>query len=476
MEGVAHIPVVPVGYEVAEELLLHMGGQGVPASWEGGLKLVYRTGPGPVRARVESRAETGASAYHPAYNTLAVLEGTTWPEEWVVIGAHRDAWGPGAVDNVSGTASVVEVARAFSAAARQGWRPRRTLVFATWDAEEWGVMGSIEWVEANAQRVRGSVVAYVNQDAAVSGASFGAASSPELKTLVRAVPRSVANPREGGSVYETWLAAAATSQPDGAAPEEPPVGDLGGGSDHAGFYEHLGIPSLGFGFGGPFGVYHSMYDTPRWMEEFGDPGYLYHATTARIAAIIVARLANAEVLPFDHAEMAAVVAERAERLAVSVDEALHAATATEHVAGEAAIEAQTNAPLTVTLRESLARLWAEMARFEEEGRAFAEARDSVLSAGRLPAGLGSAVNGELRAVSRAFLGEHGMPGDSWTRQLLFATDPDNGYATLPLPGPRLTLRGGDLGGTADRLRELSIHMDRATRHLRRARELLEEAR
>lgn len=472
MEGVARIPVVPVGYEVAEELLLHMGGAASPDAWEGGLKLTYRLGPGPVRARVESAVETGESAYHPAYNTIAVLPGSVFPDEWVVMGAHRDSWGPGAIDNVSGTASLIEVARAFAAAAARGWLPRRTIVFATWDAEEWGVMGSIEWVEANARRLQSSVVAYVNQDAPVSGSAFGAASSPELKSLAREVPRKVTDPKTGSTVYEAWLELAEARQSGGEPPSDPPVGDLGGGSDHKGFYQHLGIPSIGFGFGGSGGVYHSMYDTPRWMMEYGDPGYRYHAATARIAALAVARLANAEILPYDHAGLAEVVAERVTRFGVAVDDVLHAATATEHAAGEAALEASLDSPEAVALRGAMAQLWGALRMYERDARELEVTRDSILAARRISGSASSAINAELRAASLAFIGEDGLPGDPWSRQLLFASDPDNGYATLPLPGARLALRAGNLEATADRVAELVRHMEKSRAHLGRATELL----
>ncbi|MGI9038686.1 MAG: M28 family peptidase, partial [Gemmatimonadota bacterium] len=163
MEGIARIPVLPIGYGAAARLLAPLGGPPAPDGWAGGLDVSYRPGPGPTTVRMTVRMETGEAAYHPAFNTIAALPGAVWPDEWIIIGAHRDAWGPGAVDNVSGTASVVEVARAFARAARDGLRPRRTIVFATWDAEEWGILGSTEWVEANEERLTRSAVAYINQ-------------------------------------------------------------------------------------------------------------------------------------------------------------------------------------------------------------------------------------------------------------------------------------------------------------------------
>jgi N-acetylated-alpha-linked acidic dipeptidase len=474
MVGVAAIPVLPIGYGAAGELLTYLGGPIAPETWQGGLEMTYRLGPGPTRARVEARAERGEDAFHPAYNTIAVLPGRVWPEEWLVIGAHRDAWGPGAIDNVSGTAGVVEVARAFAVAAARGLRTRRTIVFATWDAEEWGVIGSIEWVEANAERLQSSVVAYVNLDAPVSGHSFGAASSPELKTLAREAPRRVTDPISGATVFEAWLSRVTEDAREGEVPTVPPVGDLGGGSDHKGFYQHLGIPCIGFGFGGRGGVYHSMYDTPRWMQEFGDPGYLYHAATARIAAVVLARMANAEILPFDHSGLAAVVEERAGQLATAMDEALRAATATQHGVGEAAMEEDAASSVSAAVRSALEELESGLSGLRRDGAEFAAAREAALSSGPLDEKVARRVNAHVREASLSFASESGLPGDAWSRQLLFASDPDNGYATLPLPAARLALRAGDLDAAAARVREIARHVNRAQGHLVAARQALAE--
>ena len=474
MVGIARIPVVPIGYGVAEALLQPLGGPAAPESWQGGLDLVYRFGPGPTRARLEVRTESGEAAYHPAYNTIAAIEGTEWPDQWVVIGAHRDSWSPGAIDNVSGTASVVEVARAFGALSALGLRPRRTVVFVTWDAEEWGVVGSIEWVEAHAERLRASVVAYVNQDAPVSGSSFGAAASPELKALARAAARRVDEPVLDGSVYDAWLTRVAERLGDDTDPEPLPVGDLGGGSDHTGFYQHLGIPSIGFGFGGPGGVYHSMYDTPRWMQEYGDPGYLYHAAVARVAAVVVSRLANAEILPYDFDELAEVVRERATHLETEVESALEAATATEHAVGDAAADLVADSPLAATVRAGLADLRSSIAAIAAVAATHSLAREHWLAETTPVAGSGARVNEHVRAAILSLTSDTGLPGEAWSRQLLFASDPDNGYATLPLPAVRLALRAGDLAAVGERLEELVRHLDRAAAHLAAATAVMEE--
>ncbi len=475
MVGIARIPVVPIGYGAAEALLQPLGGPDAPESWQGGLELTYRFGPGPTRARVEVRTESGDAAYHSAYNTIAVVEGADWPDEWVVIGAHRDAWSAGAIDNASGTSSVVEVARAFGAAAALGLRPRRTVVFATWDAEEWGVVGSIEWVEAHAERLRASVVAYVNQDAPVSGSSFGAAASPELKALAREAARRVDEPARTGTVYDAWLSRVEERLGDPEVDPEPlPVGDLGGGSDHKGFYQHLGIPAIGFGFGGAGGVYHSMYDTPRWMQEYGDPGYLYHAAVARVAAVVVSRLANADILPYDFVELADVVRKRAVHLESEVESALVAATATEHAVGDAALEVQSESPIAGEVRAALQGLWSAIASTEEAAAACSRASQRWLAQTGHGVEIAGRVNEHLRAASLSLASDAGLPGDGWSRQLLFASDPDNGYATLPMPAVRLALRAGDLGAVAERIEELASHLDAAASHLVAARAVLEE--
>ncbi len=473
MLGLPRIPVVPIGYGAAEELLRPLGGPEAPESWQGGLELVYRFGPGPARARVEVRTEAGDAAYHPAYNTIAVIEGTDWPDEWVVIGAHRDAWSPGAIDNASGTASVVEVARVFGAAAALGMRPRRTVVFVTWDAEEWGVLGSIEWVEAHADRVRASVVAYVNQDAPVSGSSFGAAASPELKTLARSAARRVEEPVAGGTVYEAWRSRVVERLGEGDDAEPLPVGDLGGGSDHKGFYQHVGIPAIGFGFGGAGGVYHSMYDTPRWMQEYGDPGYLYHAAVARVASIVLSRLANADLLPYDFVELAGVVRERAGHVEEEAETALTAATATEHAVGDGAPEAQTVSPVVRRVRAAFNALRSSIGKLDEVAAAYDLSRRRRLAGEALAPETAAAVNGHLRETSLSLVSDAGLPGDAWSRQLLFASDPDNGYATLPLPAVRLALRAGDLAAVAGRVEELARHLDGAVAHLEAATAVLE---
>src|SRR6478672_876557 len=296
---IPHIPVVPISYGNAGELLDGLRGHDVPQSWQGGLPFRYHVGPGPVRARVRVTDDRATKGTKPIYDTFGIVRGSEFPDELVIVGGHRDAWGPGTADNVSGTVSVLEAARAIAGALKAGHRPKRTIVFATWDAEEWGLLGSTEYVEDDSLRLMRGGVAYLNQDVAAQGARFGGGGSPSLRPTLRDIARAVPDPNGKGSVYAEWRRASAVA--DSA---EPAMGDPGGGSDFAGFYNHLGMPIAEWGFGGPGGVYHSQYDDFTWMSKFGDPGFVYHAAAARIAAGMVLRLANAEILPYDYVEFA----------------------------------------------------------------------------------------------------------------------------------------------------------------------------
>ncbi|HWZ61065.1 MAG TPA: M20/M25/M40 family metallo-hydrolase, partial [Gemmatimonadaceae bacterium] len=283
--AIPHIPVVPLSYRNAALLLgeLHDGRDSVfPQRWQGGLPFRYHIGPGPARARVAVAVDTGRAAYKTIWDTFGTIRGTTYPNEVIVIGGHRDAWGPGTADNVSGVTSVLEAAHAVADAVRHGHRPKRTIVFATWDAEEWGLLGSTEYVEEDSLRLTKGAVAYFNQDVAADGQIFQATGSPSLREMIRDIAR-----RNGVAIDSTTT-----------------FGDPGGGSDFSGFYNHLGIPIAEWGFGGRGGVYHSAYDDTFWMERYGDPGYVRHAQAGRISAMMVLRLANADIEPLDYVEYA----------------------------------------------------------------------------------------------------------------------------------------------------------------------------
>jgi N-acetylated-alpha-linked acidic dipeptidase len=291
---VPRIPVLPISYGNAAELLRGLAGNSIPQPWQGGLPFRYHVGPGPVRVRIAVTTDANTNPYKEIWDTFGVVRGADFPDEIVMIGGHRDAWGPGAADNVSGTVSVLGAAHAIADQMKAGIRPRRTIIFATWDAEEWGLLGSTEFVEDDSLRLRSHAVAYLNQDDIAQGPNFSAGGSPSLRGLLRDVAKRVPDPSKQGSVYDVWRKRANLA----ADSLEPQMGDPGGGSDFAGFYNHLGIPIADWGFGGPQGIYHSAYDSYHWMSKFGDPGFEYHATAAKIGAAMLLRLANADILPY----------------------------------------------------------------------------------------------------------------------------------------------------------------------------------
>jgi N-acetylated-alpha-linked acidic dipeptidase len=426
--AIPHIPVVPMGYGNAQRFLARLTGQSVPQGWQGALPFRYHVGPGPVRARLAVKTERGARAMHPIWDTFGMIRGERFPDEWVIVGGHRDAWDAGAADNISGTVTVLETARAFAELARKGVRPARTLIFATWDAEEWGLIGSTEWVEEMEDTLRVHAVAYINEDDMASGLRFGGGGSPSMKSLIRSATRAVPDPAGEGSVYDTWL-----RQTRGDTTKLT-LGNMGGGSDFAGFYHHLGIPAGEIGFGGPSGIYHSMYDSYHWMSTFGDPGYKSHRAAAQLVAVILSRLADADVVPFDYAafgtEMGTLVGELDRGIADK-----HWTVSTE--------------PIRYAL-----------GRFTEAARAFAAARDGALAASADQAGVARA-NESLRQVERRLTRPQGLVSRSWMRSLQFAADIDNGYANMAFPSVNEAIRYADEATTQREVQDLAGRIDQA---------------
>jgi len=438
---VPHIPVVPVSYGNASELLRGLTGNSIPQSWQGALPFRYHVGPGPVQARVAVATDVATNPYKQIWNTLGTIRGSEFSDEIVIIGAHRDAWGPGAADNVSGTVSVLEAARAISEQVKAGKRPKRTIVFATWDAEEWGLIGSTEFVEEDSLRLSRSAVAYLNQDAVATGPNFGGGGSPSLRALLRDVTRGVAQPGGEGSVYDVWRKRANLA----ADTLEPEMGDPGGGSDFAGFYNHLGIPIADWGFGGPGGVYHSAYDSYHWMSKFGDPNFEFHAANAQIGAAALLRIANAEILPYDYVEYARTM----RRFALQVERSV----------------------ADKRWKLSGAVLSAAIERMERAAVTFTQARDRAL-AGQISPATAKKVNATLLGVERQLTRPQGLVTRPWFRNLIYAADENNGYSTMVLPSVNEAIRLGNEAAVEREMADLVQRFDSATRVLEVATGLL----
>jgi N-acetylated-alpha-linked acidic dipeptidase len=394
---------VPLSWRDAQPLLENLGGPVAPESWQGGLSLKYRLGG--QRVRVHLKVEMNDSL-QPYYVTEARIRGSEAPEQWVIFGNHRDAWVFGGVDPSSGTAALLEMTRALGQLLQQGIRPRRTLVFCSWDGEEYALTGSTEWGEQHADELKKKAVAYLNVDEATSGKNFEADAVGSLAPLIVDISHELPAP-SGRTLYDEWQVsrqhALRTTEP--VADSDLPDTRIGSGSDHTVFLDYLGIPVVGLTFVGPYGVYHSMYDDFFWMNRFGDPGYSYHALMSQLWGTIGLRLANAPILPFDFEAYGANLLGFIE----SLDDETHLGG---HI--------------------DLAPLEAGAQDFEAAGLVLKESVKLALASGKLGPEESLRINLELIEVERNWCHPAGLPGRPWFKHTLYGTRET--YAHLELPG------------------------------------------
>ena len=425
------IPVAPLAYRDAEPLLKQLAGPNVPSKWQGGLPFAYHIGPGPAKVHLKVHCE---HKNRPIYNVIATLEGSENPEQWVILGNHHDAWIYGAADPSSGTASLLEVARCLGQLAKEGRRPKRSILFASWDAEEFGIIGSTEWAEELKAELQQKAIAYLNVDIATTGGRFNASAVPSLKPLVRAVTQDVIDPRTMQTIYEVWK-----KQQDRDTPQ---VGNLGSGSDHSPFIGHLGIPSVSMGFGGSYGVYHAMQDNFYWMEHFGDPTFQYHVAMAQIWGILALRLANADVLPFDYAEYAKELLTHLKVL-------------------------QNGHTASVIASENPERLRQLLTGWETAADSLHNALTLRLKAGDLSTI--EKTNRGLYQLDQRLTSEAGLPLRPWFKHLIYAPGLNSGYAAVVFPGMQDAL---EMNNEA----QVQLQVDRLADAFQRIIEGLEELR
>jgi N-acetylated-alpha-linked acidic dipeptidase len=384
------IPVMPISYGDAKPLLEAMGGPLAPEGWRGALPIPYKIGPGTTPVRLQWAHDWGT---RPVHNVIATIRGSVYPDEWVLYGNHHDAWVNGANDPVSGAAAVLETARAFGEMYKAGWRPQRTIVFALWDAEEFGLIGSTEWVEKHLGELKEKAVVYLNSDSNGKGLlSLGA--SPVLNLFLEQVARDSRDPATGESVLPAMLKA--------QRPFEP--GPLGSGSDYVGFVHHAGIAGVNFGFAGSMGgVYHSIYDSFAWYKRFADGEFVYGKALAQVAALSVARLSEAPIVPFEFTRAAATI----RRYWREVDQ----------------LAADKNVGLP-EVAPALAQLEAAAREFEAR---YATARRGTRA---------------VYLTERALLLAEGLPGRPWYRNAIAAPGQYTGYGAKTIAGVRESLELG----------------------------------
>ena len=415
----------PLSHADARVILEAMGGPEAPAEWKGALPITYRMG-GEATVRMRVRID---DKIRPIWTVTGRIRGREEPDREVIVGNHRDAWIYGGVDPSSGSAALVELARNLGELKAGGWRPRRSIVFASWDAEEFTLTSSTEWGEQHADRLRKQAVAYLNVDSAASGPRFAASAVPALNQVLAEAAGVVRDPE-----LKTSIAAARTerrpteagSLPTGSGEEL--VGNrLGSGSDYTVFLNHLGIPIADLSFDGPYGVYHSIYDNHNWVAKIGDPGFLYHVALVQLWGVAAMRLAEADVIPLDYAPYASAIARFAAELKGG------------RTHGE------------------FADLEAAISEMEAAAKALNTARASALRSGN-PAEA-RAVNEKLLQVERALLDPAGIPNRPWYRHQIYA--PKHTYAPELLPGVAEALEAQDDTRARKQLHALTAAVRRA---------------
>ncbi len=417
------IPTTPLSYGEAEPMLKALTGPEAPESFQGGLRFKYHVGPGPTETRLNLDI---AYEQERVNNVVAKIRGTKHPEQKVVLGGHFDGWTYGTDDNTSAWSSIVQAGRGFGRLLKRGWRPDRTIVLVGWDGEEYGLLGSTEWVEDLRPDLRRDAIAYINMDG-VGGREFGAGAVPSLDQLIKDVSQTVPAPGANGTVHDSW-----------AADGEPTVDRLGSGSDYTAFLDHVGVPSLEVGFSTPGGEYHTSYDDTRMMERFLDPGYLGHQAASRMSGTIAMRLAEADALPFRYSEYAAAVEGYVREL-----------------------QGQDGAGIV-----DLEPLMAQAQAWKAAAGALEQRAAGLLGSDELSTRRGKrqleAINSSFMRQERALTQSEGLAGRPWFKHMIYAPGVLTGYAAQFLPAIADAITDGD-AATANRYRDLALEsLRRAT--------------
>ncbi|MFI4869395.1 MAG: M28 family metallopeptidase [Steroidobacterales bacterium] len=489
------IPVLPISYGDAQPLLAALGGPVAPVSWRGALPITYHIGAGPAKVRLQVQSDWSRK---PIYDVIARIPGSELPDEWVLRGNHHDAWVFGAWDPLSGHSALMAEAKAIGALLKSGWRPRRTLIYASWDGEEPGLLGSTEWAETHEQELRRHAVAYVNSDTNARG-FLEAGGSHSLQRLVNEVSAGIRDPETDDSVQARLRAKLRVDAFQSATPSEQvrhlaqaaastldvPIEALGSGSDFTPFLQHLGIASLDLSYRGEAdndGIYHSAYDSFDHYVRFGDPGFAYGIAEAQTVGHLMLRLADADVLPMQFSDVAEALEGYVHELhKLAYDQGEHAQTlAALRQARAFELASDPTRPVGPPASEDevpyldFAPLDDAIARLKRSAKAYDQA---LAEAGARGMALSAAQRGRLddvlQGLEQALSSDDGLPGRSWYRHLIYAPGLYTGYAAKTMPGVRegIEQRRWDqaaqyIGITAQAIETYCDRMDTATALLR----------
>ena len=443
------IPVLPISYGDAQPLLAALGGTVAPMDWRGSLPITYRIGPGPARVHLKVAFDWSLKRAH---NVIARLPGSTYPNEWVVRGNHHDAWVNGAQDPASGMSVELEEARALGQLVKQGWRPQRTVVYAAWDGEEQGLLGSTEWVEHHEAELRDKAVVYINTDG--NGRGFlNAGGSHALEPLVNAVAKEIEDPDTKGSVWKRMQARAIAAGPAAQRNEARTRSDLrisalGSGSDYSAFLQHAGVPTLNLSFAGlddSEGIYHSIYDDYYHFTKFLDTDFVYGRALAQTVGSLVIRLADASVLPFEFTSLADTVQTYVSDLEAQLKNRQTEVKELNQQIEEGVFTAiadprrQTTAPVVESVPPSI-----NFAPLDNAASALSQAADRYKKS--LEAARSRLTPDQIRAINKGLIQSEryltdtgGLPRRPWYRHMLYAPGFYTGYAVKTMPGVREAL-------------------------------------
>ena len=465
---ITKIPVLPISYGDAQPLLEALGGPLAPDSWRGALPITYRLGAGPAKVHLKVKSTW---TLKPLYDVIATIPGSTEPDQWVIRGNHHDAWVNGAEDPIAGLVPELEEARALGTLLEQGWHPRRTIIYAMWDGEEPGLLGSTEWAETHADELRTKGVAYLNSDTNDRGYLF-MEGSHVLEKFINGVARDIDDPETHLSVWkrdQQALIARGTAgeRRDARDRADLRIGALGSGSDFTPFLQHLGVPSLNIGYGGEGGggIYHSIYDDFYWYTHFSDTSFVYGRALSQTGGTAIMRLADADVLPYDYTNLAETIhsyIDQLEKLASSEQDAARE----RNLEIEDGTFAATNDPRNPTIAPpaiplpphiSFAPLQNAADSLTRSAERYSKAYDKVLGQGdasRAGTSL-AAVNDILARSEHVLTDPRGLPMRPWFQHLLYAPGFYTGYGVKTIPAVRESIEQKKYGEVDEAMSRVS---------------------
>ena len=475
------IPVLPISYADALPLLRELGGPVAPQGWRGALPVAYRLGPGPAKVHLKLEFDWQLAT---AYDVVAKMQGSEHPDQWILRGNHHDAWVNGATDPVSGMVAVMEEARAVGELVKTGWKPKRTLVYLAWDAEEQGLLGSVEWAETHADELREKAVAYINSDSNSRG-YLDAGGSHTLEVLVNQVARDVVDPQKGVSVAERLRAGLAVyggpqERKDALANQPFHLYPLGSGSDFTPFIQHLGIASLNVGYGGEdeYGQYHSIYDSFDHYIRFMDPTFEYGVTLAKTGGRLVLRLSEADVLPFEFTRLAQAIGTYADEVAALADTLRTESEERGRMLDEKIYEKIDDPKQTWVAPKRLDPVphlnFAPLRNAVDALRRSAQAYEKAAAGGKtLPADARARLDGILLKSERALMRREGLPGRPWYRHDIYAPGFYTGYGVKTLPSVRESIEQRQWKQAGEQIELVAKTIEGAAKEIDKATALLE---